>query len=231
MTEQTLSKAAECEARVRALAQREQVIPPEEKRYYALELTPPEQVRCVILGQDPYPNPEHAMGLAFSVPAGTGKLPPSLKNIYKEVQEDTGTLHAGGGDLTLWAKQGVLLLNTVLSVTAGSANSHARIGWQEVTTAIIEACLASDQEKAFILWGKKAEDLIAGIPGVVLEVAEPDKPVSNCTIHYTRTGARHPALRSPHPSPLAAYRGFFGSRPFSWANSIIEENGYPPIAW
>lgn len=177
------------------------VYPPREQLFTALRLTPPERTRCVILGQDPYHEPNQAMGLAFSVPDGT-PLPPSLRNIYKELESDLGVVRTGG-DLTDWAQQGVLLLNATLSVEQGRANSHASFGWQKLTDAVILAAASLPQKPVFVLWGGYAGKKAALLP--------PDTPV----------------LLSAHPSPLSAYRGFFGSRPFSRVNALLSE----PIRW
>lgn len=184
------------------------VYPPEGSLFRALELTPPERVRAVILGQDPYHGPGQAMGLAFSVPAGV-PLPPSLRNIFRELEDDTGVQPPRSGDLTAWAERGVLLLNPVLTVEGGKANSHADWGWQAVTDAILAALSALPQPIACVLWGahaqKKAPLLQSGAPRLL--------------------------LRAPHPSPLSSYRGFFGSRPFSQINAFLTAHGEPPIDW
>ncbi len=185
------------------------VFPPREQLFRALDLTPPEAVRVVILGQDPYHEPGQANGLAFSVAPGV-RLPPSLVNIRKELGDDVGGSRLPDGDLTDWAKQGVLLLNAVLSVEAGCANSHKDLGWQELTDAVVASLARLPQPIAFLLWGaqagKKAQ--IAG--------ASP----------YPRL-----VLQSPHPSPLSAYRGFFGSRPFSQINRFLSDHGQNPVCW
>ena len=184
------------------------VYPPEEQLFRAFALTPPEAVRCVILGQDPYHEPGQAMGLAFSVPEGT-PLPPSLRNILKERADDLN-LPDRGSDLTDWAEQGVLLLNTVLSVSAGAANSHKDFGWQRFTDAVVSAMASLPQPIAFVLWGKQAEKKRSLIER-----------------------SAHPRLVhcAPHPSPLSSYRGFFGSRPFSEINGFLKENGEKEIIW
>lgn len=177
------------------------VYPPGEQLFSALRLTPPDKTRCVILGQDPYHEPNQAMGLAFSVPDGT-PLPPSLRNIYKELESDLGIVRTGG-DLSDWAEQGVLLLNATLSVEQGRANSHSAFGWQKLTDAIILAAAALPRKPVFVLWGG-----FAGKKAALL-------------------GADVPVLLSAHPSPLSAYRGFFGSRPFSAVNALLDV----PIEW
>ena len=186
-----------------------QVFPPEGQLFTALRLTPPEAVRVVLLGQDPYHEPGQANGLAFSVSRGV-KLPPSLQNIYKELEADLGVPAAKSGDLTSWAQQGVFLLNTVLSVRAHAANSHKDFGWQSFTDAVIAALAELPQPVAFVLWGAQAQKKAA------LVEKSP----------YPRL-----VLQSPHPSPLSAYRGFFGSRPFSKINAFLEASGSRAIDW
>ena len=185
------------------------VFPPEADVFHAFSLTPPERVRVVILGQDPYHEPGQANGLAFSVSRGV-KLPPSLQNIYKELEADLGVPAAKSGDLTSWAQQGVFLLNTVLSVRAHAANSHKDFGWQSFTDAVIAALAELPQPVAFVLWGAQAQKKAA------LVEKSP----------YPRL-----VLQSPHPSPLSAYRGFFGSRPFSQINAFLAQHGQKQIDW
>ena len=185
------------------------VYPPEERTFFALTATPPERVRAVILGQDPYHEPGQAMGLAFSVPQGE-RLPPSLRNIFMELHTDLGLPQPSGGDLTPWAERGVLLLNTVLTVGRGAANSHAAWGWQRFTDAVLAALAALPQPVAFVLWGGHAQKKAA---------LAADSP-------YPRL-----VLQAPHPSPLSAYRGFFGSRPFSKINAFLESAGSRAIDW
>lgn len=185
------------------------VYPPEERMFFALSATPPERVRAVILGQDPYHEPGQAMGLAFSVPQGE-RLPPSLRNIFTELHTDLGLPQPSGGDLTPWAERGVLLLNTVLTVGRGAANSHAAWGWQRFTDAVLAAMAALPQPVAFVLWGGHAQKKAA---------LAADSP-------YPRL-----VLQAPHPSPLSAYRGFFGSRPFSKINAFLEASGSRAIDW
>ena len=185
-----------------------EIYPPAGQEYRALELCPPEAVRVVILGQDPYHEPGQAMGLAFSVPEGT-KLPPSLRNIYTELEADLGQKSQTCGDLTAWAEQGILLLNTVLTVEKGKANSHSTWGWQVFTDAVIEATNRLPQPIAFVLWGAQAQKKAA-------------------LIH---TDAPRLLLQSPHPSPLSSYRGFFGSRPFSKINQFLQSHNQAPILW
>ena len=185
------------------------VYPPAQQLFAAFERTPPACVRAVILGQDPYHEPGQANGLAFSVSRGV-KLPPSLQNIYKELEADLGVPAAKSGDLTSWAQQGVFLLNTVLSVRAHAANSHKDFGWQSFTDAVIAALAELPQPVAFVLWGAQAQKKAA------LVGKSP----------YPRL-----VLQSPHPSPLSAYRGFFGSRPFSQINAFLVSYGFSPVDW
>ena len=183
------------------------VFPEEKNVFNALELTPFESVKVVILGQDPYHGFGQAHGLSFSVQKGT-PLPPSLKNIYKELQEDIGGELPTEGDLSHWAKQGVLLLNTVLTVEEGNANSHKGMGWERLTNRLIESLNELNHPVIFILWGKPAQDK--------------EKLITN---------SNHVILKAPHPSPLSAYRGFFGSKPFSRVNDILIQQGQTPICW
>ena len=185
------------------------VYPPAQQLFAAFERTPPACVRAVILGQDPYHEPGQANGLAFSVSRGV-KLPPSLQNIYKELEADLGVPAAKSGDLTSWAQQGVFLLNTVLSVRAHAANSHKDFGWQSFTDAVIAALAELPQPVAFVLWGAQAQKKAA------LVEKSP----------YPRL-----VLQSPHPSPLSAYHGFFGSRPFSQINAFLVSYGFSPVDW
>lgn len=183
------------------------VFPDEKNVFNALELTPFESVKVVILGQDPYHGFGQAHGLSFSVQKGI-PLPPSLKNIYKELQEDIGGGLPTEGDLSHWAQQGVLLLNTVLTVEEGNANSHKGIGWERLTNRLIESLNELKHPVIFILWGKPAQDK--------------EKLITN---------PNHVILKAPHPSPLSAYRGFFGSKPFSRVNDILIQQGQTPIRW
>ena len=187
------------------------VYPPRGQRLRALELTPLHQVRAVILGQDPYHGPGQAHGLCFSVPAGV-RSPPSLVNIYKELREDLGVEVPPHGNLERWARQGVLLLNTCLTVEAGQAGSHAGKGWEAITDAAVAAVAARDEPSVFILWGSQARNKAMKVP----ELAQ---------------NQRHLILTSPHPSPLSAHRGFFGSKPFSKANAFLEAQGRGRIDW
>ena len=183
------------------------VFPEEKNVFNALELTPFESVKVVILGQDPYHGFGQAHGLSFSVQKGI-PLPPSLRNIYKELQEDIGGELPTEGDLSHWAKQGVLLLNTVLTVEEGNANSHKGMGWEKLTNRLIESLNELKHPVIFILWGKPAQDK--------------EKLITN---------PNHVILKAPHPSPLSANRGFFGSKPFSRVNDILIQQGQTPICW
>ncbi len=185
-----------------------EVYPSKGRELFALEATPAESVRVVILGQDPYHQPGQAMGLAFSVAKGC-PLPPSLRNIYKELEDDIGLCPASHGDLTAWAEEGVLLLNTVLTVDRGSANSHADFGWQRFTDAVIEATDRLPQPIVFLLWGSQARKKAA----------------------LLKTDAPRLILTAPHPSPLSSYRGFFGCRHFSQANAFLKAHGAEEISW
>jgi len=186
------------------------VYPPRGCRLKALELTPLEFVRVVILGQDPYHGPGQAMGLCFAVPAGC-PVPPSLANIYKELAADCGVPRPTHGDLSPWARQGVLLLNTSLTVGAGKAGSHAGRGWEAISDAVVAAVAARPEPSVFILWGSHAQAKADRIPALA--------------------DGRHCLIRSPHPSPLSAHRGFFGSRPFSRANAFLAQHGRGTIDW
>ena len=183
------------------------VFPEEKNVFNALELTPFESVKVVILGQDPYHGFGQAHGLSFSVQKGI-PLPPSLKNIYKELQEDIGGEFPTEGDLSHWAKQGVLLLNTVLTVEEGNANSHKGKGWERLTNRLIKSLNELKHPVIFIIWGKPAQDK--------------EKFITN---------PNHVILKAPHPSPLSAYRGFFGSKPFSRVNDILIQQRQTPICW
>lgn len=184
------------------------VYPPRQQLFAALQVTPPEQVRVVILGQDPYHEPGQAHGLSFSVEPGT-PIPKSLCNIYKELESDLEIPPAGSGCLRPWAENSVLLLNSILTVEAHKAGSHKKFGWEAFTDQVIAATNALPQPIAFVLWGNYAQ-----------------KKAS--LIH---TDAPRLVLTSAHPSPLSAYRGFFGSRPFSKINGFLEENGQQPVNW
>lgn len=183
------------------------IFPPSNEVFSAFELTPLADVKVVILGQDPYHNVGQAHGLCFSVKPDV-KIPPSLVNIYKELHDDLGCYIPNNGYLVKWAKQGVLMLNTVLTVRAHQANSHRGIGWEEFTNAAIRVLNEQDRPIVFILWGSPAQR---------------KKEMLN--------NPKHLILEAPHPSPLSAYRGFFGSKPFSQTNAFLEKNGLTPIDW
>lgn len=185
------------------------VYPKKEHIFNALQLTDYDTVKVVILGQDPYHGQNQAHGLSFSVVPGQ-KLPPSLKNMMKELQQDIGCELPDDGDLSDWAKQGVLLLNTVLTVQAGMANSHKGQGWEQFTDAIIEKLAERDKAIVFLLWGKPAQS-----KRKIIE----------------QKSDKHIILESPHPSPLSAHRGFFGSKPYSKANAALQSIGEQPINW
>ena len=187
------------------------IYPPRNLRFAALERTPLDAVKVVILGQDPYHGPGQAHGLAFSVPDGVA-IPPSLRNIYKELETDLGIAPATHGNLTRWADRGVLLLNTSLTVEAGQAGSHQRRGWEEFTDAAVAVVAARSEPSVFVLWGAHARKKAAGVAGLGA-----DSP--------------HLVLTSAHPSPLSAYAGFFGSKPFSKANAFLEAWGRGAIDW
>lgn len=183
------------------------VYPAEADIFKALELTPYDQVKVVILGQDPYHGAGQAHGLSFSVQDGVA-IPPSLQNIYKELADDLGISIPRSGNLTKWAQQGVLLLNTVLTVEEGQANSHRGRGWEQFTDTVIMALNDCPRPLVFVLWGKPAQQKVKMI-----------------------TNSRHLILQAPHPSPLSAYRGFFGSKPFSRINQFLKATQQTPIDW
>lgn len=183
------------------------IFPPADDIFNAFHFTPLNQVKVVILGQDPYHNDGQAHGLCFSVKKGVG-IPPSLVNIYKELHDDLGCYLPNNGYLEKWARQGVLLLNTVLTVRAHQANSHRNLGWEKFTDAAIRTLDLQDRPIVFILWGRPAQ-------------------MKKKMLH----NPRHLILEAPHPSPLSASRGFFGSKPFSQTNAFLEKNGLTPIDW
>lgn len=183
------------------------VYPASEEIFSAFHLTPLSKVKVVILGQDPYHGEGQAHGLCFSVKPEV-EIPPSLVNIYQELHDDLGCYIPDNGYLVKWAEQGVLLLNTVLTVRAHQAFSHRGIGWEEFTDAAIHILNQQDRPIVFILWGKPAQSKKAML-----------------------NNPRHLILEAPHPSPLSAFRGFFGSRPFSKANTFLKENGLEEIDW
>ena len=184
-----------------------QVFPPARDLFKAYELCPYHEVKVVILGQDPYHNVGQAQGMSFSVPKGV-PLPPSLQNIFKEIRDDLGISEPDCGDLSYWAKQGVLLLNTVLTVRAHQAFSHRGIGWEEFTDATIRAIEEKEDPVVYILWGTPAQKKRSMI-----------------------RQKKRLVLTAPHPSPLSAYRGFFGSKPFSKCNAYLRKEGVDEIDW
>ncbi len=184
-----------------------EIFPPGRDVFNAFDFTPLEKVKAVILGQDPYHEPGQANGLCFSVHKGV-EIPPSLVNIYKELNSDLGCRIPNNGDLSKWAQQGVLLLNTVLTVRAHQANSHRGMGWEEFTDAAIRVLAMEDRPLVFILWGTPARK-------------------KKALIH----NPKHFIVESPHPSPLSAYSGFFGSKPFSKTNDYLVKCGIEPIDW
>ncbi|MBQ4307251.1 MAG: uracil-DNA glycosylase [Lachnospiraceae bacterium] len=184
------------------------VYPPSDEIFTALHLTPLKNVRVVILGQDPYHNAGQAMGLCFSVKPEVKDLPPSLINIFRELHDDVGCHMPANGDLSGWARQGVLLLNTVLTVRAHKPASHQGRGWEQFTDAIIRAVNSEDRPIVYMLWGSPAQSKAEML-----------------------TNPRHLVLKAPHPSPLSAYRGFFGCRHFSKCNEFLVAHGEQPIDW
>ena len=183
------------------------IFPPPDDLFNAFHFTPLKDVKVVILGQDPYHNDGQAHGLCFSVRKGV-EIPPSLVNIYQELQDDCGCYIPNNGYLEKWARQGVLLLNTVLTVRAHQANSHHGIGWEEFTDAAISVLNKEDRPIVFLLWGRPAQ-----------------------LKHSMLNNPKHLVLEAPHPSPLSAYRGFFGCHHFSQTNAFLRENGLTPIDW
>ena len=184
------------------------IYPPADDIFNALHLTPLKEVKVVILGQDPYHNEHQAHGLSFSVLPDQREIPPSLQNIYKELHDDLGCYIPDNGYLEKWARQGVLMLNTVLTVRAHQANSHQGHGWEQFTDAILEAVNQEDRPIVYLLWGRPAQSKIPML-----------------------TNPKHLILKAPHPSPLSAYRGFFGCRHFSQAHAFLESHGAAPIDW
>lgn len=183
------------------------IYPPADDIFNAFHLTPLSDVKCVIIGQDPYHGPGQAHGLCFSVRPEVD-IPPSLVNIYKELQDDLGCYIPNNGYLVKWAKQGVLLLNSVLTVRAHQAFSHQGIGWEQFTDAVINILNEQDRPIVFLLWGRPAQQKAARL-----------------------NNPNHLILKAPHPSPLSAYRGFFGCKHFSMANEFLKEHGVEPIDW
>ena len=184
------------------------IYPPADDIFNALHFTPLSEVKVMILGQDPYHGERQAHGLCFSVLPDQPEIPPSLQNIYKELQDDLGCQIPNNGYLEKWAKQGVLMLNTVLTVRAHMANSHKGKGWEEFTDAAIRALNKQDRPIVFILWGRPAQ-----------------------TKKKMLNNPKHLILTAAHPSPLSAHNGFFGSRPFGKTNQFLQENGLEPIDW
>lgn len=184
------------------------IYPPAEDIFNAFHFTPLSKVKVLILGQDPYHGEHQAHGLCFSVLPDQPELPPSLQNIYKELQDDLGCYIPNNGYLKKWADQGVLMLNTVLTVRAHQAGSHQGKGWEQFTDAIIQAVNAQDRPIVYLLWGKPAQSKIPML-----------------------TNPKHLILKAPHPSPLSAYRGFFGCCHFSQTNEFLQKNGIDPIDW
>ena len=184
------------------------IYPPADDIFNALHLTPLKEVKVVILGQDPYHNEHQAHGLSFSVLPDQREIPPSLQNIYKELHDDLGCYIPDNGYLEKWAKQGVLMLNTVLTVRAHQANSHRGIGWEQFTDAAIRILNEQDRPIVFLLWGRPAQ----------MKKSMLNNP-------------KHLILEAPHPSPLSAYRGFFGCHHFSKTNEFLVQNGLDPIDW
>lgn len=184
------------------------VYPPADEIFNAFHFTPLGRVKVVILGQDPYHNENQAHGLSFSVKPEQKDIPPSLVNIYQELHDDLGCRIPNNGYLKKWADQGVLMLNTVLTVRAHQANSHQGKGWEQFTDAVIEAVNRQDRPIVYMLWGRPAQNKAAML-----------------------TNPKHLILKAPHPSPLSAYRGFFGCRHFSQANDFLKSHGMEPIDW
>lgn len=183
------------------------VYPPGPLIFNAFNHTPFDQTRVVIIGQDPYHGPDQAHGLSFSVPTGV-RLPPSLQNIFKEITADLGIAMSGKGDLTSWAEQGVLLLNATLTVQQANAGSHQKRGWEEFTDAAIAALNTQREHLVFVLWGSYAQKKGAAIDAT-----------------------KHLVLKSVHPSPLSAHRGFFGNQQFSKINDYLAQHGQTPVNW
>lgn len=183
------------------------IFPPADDIYNAFHLAPLNQVKCVIIGQDPYHGENQAHGLCFSVKPEV-EIPPSLVNIYKELRDDLECKIPNNGYLVKWAEQGVLMLNSVLTVRAHQANSHQGMGWEQFTDAVMDILNGQNRPIVFLLWGRPAQLKAARL-----------------------NNSNHLILKAPHPSPLSAYRGFFGCRHFSQANAFLEEHGLEPIDW
>ena len=184
------------------------IYPPADDIFNAFHLTPLSEVKALILGQDPYHGPRQAHGLCFSVLPDQSEIPPSLQNIYQELKEDLGCFIPNNGYLEKWARQGVLMLNTVLTVRAHQPGSHQGRGWEQFTDAIIQAVNAQERPVVYLLWGRPAQSKIPML-----------------------TNPGHLILKAPHPSPLSAFRGFFGCKHFSQANAFLESHGISPIDW
>ncbi len=184
------------------------VYPPADDIFNAFHLTPLSEVKALILGQDPYHGPRQAHGLCFSVLPDQSEIPPSLQNIYQELKEDLGCFIPNNGYLEKWSRQGVLTLNTVLTVRAQQPGSHQGRGWEQFTDAIIQAVNAQERPVVYLLWGRPAQSKIPML-----------------------TNPGHLILKAPHPSPLSAFRGFFGCKHFSQANAFLESHGISPIDW
>lgn len=183
-----------------------EVIAPERVRILRALEQPLTDIKVLIVGQDPYPSAGHAVGWSFSVEQDVSPLPKSLQNIFRELADDIGLISPSSGDLSAWVEQGVMLLNRTLSVTVGAAGSHANIGWHSITDALVSAIAARPQPLVSILWGSHAQQLLPLV-------------------------SARPSVTSAHPSPLSAYRGFFGSKPFSRANELLVSQGSTPINW
>jgi len=200
-----LSQLEQLGKRLDERAGHEDILPAPHHVFRALEI-PPEQVEVIIIGQDPYPTPGHAMGLAFSVPEGVWPLPPTLKNIVRELSDDIGLAPPRHGSLLSWHRQGVLMINRHLTTAASQPGSHSSLGWAAITNRIVEHLAWENQRRVAILWGRAAQE-VAPLLGDM------------------------PTISTPHPSPLAAHRGFFGSKPFSRTNQYREAMGLAPIDW
>ena len=184
------------------------IYPPSDQIFTAFHLTPLSKVKVLILGQDPYHEPNQAHGLSFSVPVTQKKIPPSLQNIYKELQDEMGCYIPNNGYLEKWARQGVMMLNTVLTVRAGEANSHKDKGWEQFTDAVIRVLNEQDRPIVYMLWGSPAQKKASML-----------------------NNPKHLILKAVHPSPLSAYRGFFGCGHYLKCNQFLEENGLDKVDW
>ena len=188
--------------------QRSIIFPKGSQIFRAFDACPFDKLKVVILGQDPYPTRGHAHGLCFSCDAHVRPLPKSLQNIFKELEDDLGVKAPANGDLNFWAEQGILMLNSILTVREGLPLSHAKKGWEQFTDAVIDAVNREKSGIIFVLWGSPAQ-------------------TKGAIVH----AQKHHILKAPHPSPLSAHRGFFGSKPFSHINALLEERGELPIHW